>query len=328
MKRALALATALPLLLAAQGDVPELILPIACTLGQNCAVQNYVDADPSPAARDFHCGGRTYDKHGGTDIRLSSMAVQRQGIAVLAAAAGTVLRVRDGVADISVRETGVAAVAKVQCGNAVVIEHAGGLETQYCHMAKGSIAVKPGQRVTAGTPIGKVGLSGETEYPHLHISVRKDGQQVDPFALGAGPGQCDGGRNIWAASSGLRGAYQTGQVLVAGFSTAPVTMAAAQQRGADQQPRPSRAGPALIAFVQTIGLQRGDVQRLTVSAPNGALLAEGRAEPLDRDKAQNIIFSGKKRPQEGWAPGRYAARYVVLRGGKAAIDHRFAFLLP
>ncbi|KKC26964.1 M23 family metallopeptidase [Sphingomonas sp. SRS2] len=326
-KRGLLLVAALPLLLGAAGDMPELVLPIACKLGVDCAVQNYVDIDPSPGAKDFHCGQRTYDKHRGTDIRLQSMAQQRQGVAVLAAAAGTVLRARDGVADISVKETGKAAVDKIECGNGVVIGHAGGLETQYCHMAKGSITVKPGQRIAAGAPIGKVGLSGNTEYPHLHISVRKDGRDADPFALGAKPGQCDGGRNIWAASSGLTRGYQSGQVLNAGFATGPMTMAAAQEYGENQRPRPSRSAPALVAFVQSIGLQRGDVQRLVVTGPGGATLAEGKLPALDRDKAQTIIFTGKKRQAAGWPAGRYSARYRVMRGDQAVIDRRFHIML-
>jgi len=327
MTRGLLLVAALPLLLGAAGDVPDLILPVACKLGVNCAVQNYVDADPSPAARDFHCGKRTYDKHGGTDIRLQNMVQQQQGVAVLAAAAGTVLRVRDGVADVSVKEIGRAAIDAVECGNGLVIEHGGGIETQYCHMAKGSISVKPGQRVAAGAPIGKVGLSGDTEYPHLHIGVRKDGVQVDPFALGAKAGQCDGGRNIWAVTSGLAKGYQAGQVLNAGFATGPVTMAAAQARGEDQQPRPSRAAPALVAFVQSIGLQGGDVQQLTVAAPDGAILAQNHAQPLDRDKAQTILFAGKKLRGASWPAGRYVARYQVMRAGKPVIDRRFAMML-
>ena len=327
MMRGLLLVAALPLLLGAASDVPDLVLPIACKLGVDCAVQNYVDADPSPAAKDFHCGKRTYDKHGGTDIRLQSMAQQKQGVAVRAAAAGTVLRVRDGVADVSVKQAGQAAVDSIQCGNGVVIEHAGGLETQYCHMAKGSIGVKPGQRVAAGAAIGKVGLSGNTEYPHLHISVRKDGVQADPFALGAKPGQCDGGRNIWSPASGLAKGYQAGQVLNAGFATGPVTMAAAQQWGEQQQPSPSRAAPALVAFVQSIGLQGGDVQQLAVTAPDGMILAENLAQPLDRDKAQTILFAGKKLRAASWPAGRYAAHYQVLRGGKPVVDRRFAIVL-
>lgn len=317
----------LPLLLGAGGSAPGLVLPIACKLGQNCAIQNYVDLDPSPAASDYRCGSRTYDKHSGVDFRLQSMAQQRRGVAVLAAADGTVLRGRDGVADISVKEAGKDAVANMECGNGLVIRHAGGLETQYCHMAKGSIAVKPGQQVKAGTPIGKVGLSGNSEYPHLHFTVRMNGTVVEPFAAGIAPGQCSGGQSLWAPAAGLANAYKAGEVLNAGFATGPVTMASVQENGVDQTPRPTRAAPALVAFVQAIGLKGGDVQRITLLAPDGSVIADNRGQPLDRDKAQTLLFSGKKTPTAGWPAGRYVGHYVVERKGKPVIDKRFALQL-
>lgn len=315
---------ALPLLIGAGGAAPKLILPIACKLGQNCAIQNYVDLDPSPAVSDFRCGGRTYDKHSGIDFRLTSMAEQRRGVAVLAAADGTVLRGRDGVADVSVRDAGKGAVANMECGNGVVIGHAGGLETQYCHMAKGSISVKPGQQVKAGTPIGKVGLSGNTEYPHLHFTVRLNGAVVEPFAAGVEAGQCKGGTSLWSPAAGLDGAYKAGEVLNAGFSAGPVTMAGLQESGANQLPRPTRTGPALVAFVLAIGLQGGDVQRITLTGPDGAVLLDNRGQPLDRDKAQWMMFAGKKRPAAGWPAGRYVAHYIVMRSGKPVIEKRFS----
>lgn len=327
MKRGFFLLAALPLLLAADGGLPELALPIACKLGRSCAIQHYVDVDPSPAARDHHCGARTYDKHDGTDFRIRSMVQQRAGVRVLAAADGTVLNRRDGMPDVSVRVAGKASVAGKECGNGVVIRHGGGVQTQYCHLARGSLLVKPGQVVKAGAPLGNVGMSGDAEFPHLHFIIRQRGQAVDPFAVGAKPGQCDGGRNIWARSAGLARAYQAGEVLVAGFATGPMTMMAAQDRGEDQRPRPSREAPALVAFVQSIGLEGGDVQQLTVTAPDGSILADNRAEPLNRNKAQTILFTGKKRRAAAWPAGRYAARYQVLRAGKAVIDHRFAIAI-
>ncbi len=68
-----------------------------------------------------------------------------------------------------------------ECGNGVVLTHENGFETQYCHLAKGSIDLREGQRVQAGDVIGQVALSGKTQFPHLHLSVRQNGQEVDPF---------------------------------------------------------------------------------------------------------------------------------------------------
>ena len=168
-------------------------LPIACTPGEDCVVQNYFDHDPSPARRDHMCGHMTYDGHDGIDFRLPSMSALRRGVPVLAAAAGRVEAVRDAVPDDGM-ERGAEAIAGIDCGNAVVLRHDGGWVTQYCHMARGSIAVTPGQTIARGTALGLVGYSGRTRFPHLHLTVRRDGKPVDPFApdrpadaCGAGP---------------------------------------------------------------------------------------------------------------------------------------------
>jgi hypothetical protein len=82
-----------------------------------------------------------------------------------------------------------------------------------------------------------------------------------------------------------------------------------------------------VAFVQSIGLKAGDVQKLSLRGPDGALLAENPPAPLPRDQAQSILYVGKKRPPGGWAAGSYAVRYVVQRKGKAVIDKAFRLQL-
>ena len=328
MKRGLTLLAALPLLLAADGDVPELVLPVGCKIGQSCFIQHYVDVDPSALARDYRCGSaRTYDKHDGIDFRIRSMVQQRAGVPVIAAAHGTVINIRDGVRDISVAVAGKASVAGKECGNGVLIRHGQGVETQYCHLARGSVRVKPGETVSAGSVLGNVGMSGNAEFPHLHFIVRRGGKAIDPFAYGAGAGLCAGGRNLWKEATELGLSYKAGEVINAGFATEPLTMDAVQERGDNQQPRPTRQSPLLVAFVQAIGLEGGDVQVLNVSAPDGSTLSENRAAPLDRNKAQWLIFTGKKRQASLWPAGRYSARYQLIRKGKVVIDRRFAITL-
>ena len=82
-----------------------------------------------------------------------------------------------------------------------------------------------------------------------------------------------------------------------------------------------------MAFVRAIGLRARDVQRLTLADPAGTVIAETRADPLDRDKAQWMVFSGVRRPSSGWRPGSYTARYTVERAGATALDHRFSIEL-
>src|SRR5580698_11206868 len=161
--------------LSASETLPRFGLPIDCELGKSCFVQNYLDHDTTGGSRDFSCGGRTYDGHDGTDFRVPSIAIQKDGVRVLAVADGLVTRVRDGVEDISVRVGGKALIRGKECGNGAVIEHAGGWSSQYCHMANQSMRIRPGQRVSLGQAVGSVGLSGDTEFPHLHLTIRHNG---------------------------------------------------------------------------------------------------------------------------------------------------------
>jgi hypothetical protein len=307
----------------AQAQRLNLALPIQCRPGADCEIQNHVDRDPGPGATDYRCGTRTYQGHDGVDFRLPTVARQRQGVAVLAAADGQVVRVRDGVPDVSVRTTGTSAVDGRECGNGVVIRHAGGFETQYCHLARGSIGVQPGDAVTTGAVIGRVGLSGRTEYPHLHFVVREAGAIVDPFAYRAPDGACEGGRSLWRAELDAALPYRARAILNTGFATQALSMDAIEEEPA----RPTLDAAALVVYARAIGLKAGDVQTVTLQGPQGAVLASNTALPLPRHQAQSMLFAGVRRPVDGWARGRYIGRYVVRQGGQTVLERTFEFRL-
>ena len=67
-----------------------------------------------------------------------------------------------------------------QLGKAVYVSHGYGLVTRYGHLS--SIDVEPGQRVSRGDPIGRVGSTGKSTGYHLHYEVREDGRAVNPVA--------------------------------------------------------------------------------------------------------------------------------------------------
>jgi murein DD-endopeptidase MepM/ murein hydrolase activator NlpD len=65
-------------------------------------------------------------------------------------------------------------------GNAVILDHGGGLGTLYAHQS--SVAVQTGQRVERGQVVGYVGSTGMSTGPHLHFEVRISGSPTDPMS--------------------------------------------------------------------------------------------------------------------------------------------------
>ncbi|MGN6331981.1 MAG: M23 family metallopeptidase [Motilibacteraceae bacterium] len=65
-------------------------------------------------------------------------------------------------------------------GNKIVVRHADGTTTWYCHL---SAYVVRGGAVKAGEVIGRVGSTGNTTGPHLHLEVHPGGGgPVDPYS--------------------------------------------------------------------------------------------------------------------------------------------------
>jgi hypothetical protein len=312
----------LGVMVGAAASAIELELPVACEVGRTCFIQNYVDADPSAAAKDYTCGTLTYEGHDGTDFRIPSRG--QSNVKVLAAAAGTIARIRDGVSDGDFHESGRNAVQGLECGNGIIITHVDRWETQYCHLAKGSVRVKPGDQVQAGDELGQIGLSGLTEFPHLHLTVRHHGKIVDPFAYEAASG-CGSGKQLWVSGLHSQLAYRERAVLNAGFTSRPVTMDFIERGGADGEHLTVNA-LALVAFIRAIGLKAGDTQWLALRDSNERVIAENRVT-LERDKAQTMLFAGRKRPKGGWDKGSYTATFIVERDAHVVLRKSFTLVL-
>ena len=65
-------------------------------------------------------------------------------------------------------------------GNAVIINHGGGISTLYGHCQ--SLEVSTGQSVAQGELIAECGSTGNSTGPHCHFEVRVNGEPVNPLA--------------------------------------------------------------------------------------------------------------------------------------------------
>jgi murein DD-endopeptidase MepM/ murein hydrolase activator NlpD len=311
--------TVLIFLFAAPALALELALPVACSLGTDCWVQQYADHDAGAGSADYACGVASYNGHDGTDIRVLHTGVD---VAVLAAATGRVKAVRDGVVDRLVKtEADLAAVAKTECGNGVVITHEDGWETQYCHMRKGSVAVKAGDVVAPGERLGLIGYSGEAAFPHVHVTVRKNGKLVDPFSADDMTDCKAADRSLWSASAQKALAYQASELLLLQWANT-----AFSEEDFDSGKFPAlEALPnetALVANSMAINLYKGDIVSLTVTVPGQEPVASRVV--LKRNRALQRLFAGKKRNGD-WPRGRYMARFEVVRGDVVVVSREISF---
>jgi hypothetical protein len=235
-----------------------------------------------------------------------------RGVEVLAAADGTVLRLRDSMPDVSIRETGADAVRDREVGNGLIIDHGNGWETQYGHLRLHSIKVKPGDIVTAGQPVGLIGLSGNTEFLHLHFEIRHEGVSIDPYSglpLGGGCGKTD--HALWTDTALAQLPYRTEAPFDAGFANGPVDFAKARA-GAYAADSLSTDTPALVFWAEALGARAGDEETIRLVAPDGATLVDA-TEKLAETKVQRSRFAGVKRPAGGWAAGVYRGEYRITR---------------
>lgn len=304
----------------AQGDEFRVGLPIDCAMGTDCFVQSLVDIDEGPDRRDYQCSQATYDGHKGTDIRLRNIGALLKGVPVLSVAPGTVVRLRDGVADDLSLSGQYKTRSGQECGNGLIVDHGDGWESQYCHLKEGSVEAREGDKVTVGQPIGLVGMSGKTEFPHIHMTLRKDGKVVDPYS-GLSPGDdCRSEKtSLWTKAAADVLSEPMFQLVDFAFTDRPVKPVDTERLRQDRWPLPERNGPALVAYLRVINLEPTDSQSVIITGPQG-MIAEMPIEPQDRFKARYVAYVGKKTPRGGWPRGAYQATYKLEREGRILFE--------
>ena len=273
---------------------------------------HYVDLDPGPGALDMACNKLTYDGHKGTDFAITDLKEMQHGVSVLAAASGTVKAVRDGMEDMAVTITTHHEIDGKECGNGVLLDHGNGWTTQYCHMKKDSVQVHPGERVEAGQSLGLVGLSGETEFPHLHFAVRHLDNVIDPFTGQTADAGCRVDKTpLWQDDVVNKLSYRPFVAYNLGFADGPVK-ALQVRAGKLRDFTPTPTSKALVFWADSIGVYPGDAMTLRLFNPAGEVLAE-HTQTFDRFYIRRFQFIGKKLRSTPWPSGVYRGEIVLTR---------------
>lgn len=134
-----------------EGGAPQFSIPIgepATTLPSG---------DSFGACRTFN--GEPKSRHTGVDYLVG------KANNILSIADGTVVLVAD----------------HFFAGKSVYINHGNGLVSMYFHMSE--LSAKKGQKVKKGDAIGKVGETGRTTGPHLHLGIRWHNERINPNHL-------------------------------------------------------------------------------------------------------------------------------------------------
>ena len=130
-------------------------------------------AGPSGPVSDLPVSGSVSSGFGMRKHPVTGKMSGHRGMDI-AAPAGTPLRATlPGVVD------RVSANEHNDGGNYIVVDHSDGSERKYLHM-QGPTALQPGDQVSVGQELGKVGSTGRSTGPHLHYEIWRDGKPVNP----------------------------------------------------------------------------------------------------------------------------------------------------
>lgn len=301
------------------GTEIELALPLDCKPGVSCFVIKYVDTDPSEGAKDFECGPLSNDGHSGTDIRLLSYREMEAGVNVLAAADGKVVDARDGMPDVSSRLVEYDAVTARGFGNRITIRHANGYITNYAHLKRGSVKFKKGDMVKQGQILGQVGMSGLSEFPHLHFDLVHKKKRLDPFSGVHANGGCGNfTNNYWNTETEAVFNYEPTFLISAGFSQVELNRSAKEYQLYDDRV-PAKTN-RLLLNVYFAGARAGDEFSIQIFYPNNkGILFDGKSN-FKRDYFTRQTSGGKNSITKELPKGTYVGKFILTRGEQEILN--------
>jgi len=274
------------------------------------------------------CGLATYQGHDGWDIRLRSLRDITQDAPVLAVADGRVARTRDGIADrIYDDAEDKGRVAEKECGNGVLIEHANGLSSQYCHLKNASVLTQPGAQVQKGQRIGAIGSSGLAEFPHVHLSIRLDGKLTEPLTgrlLGNANVACGNLSGSLFEPAGVRALDRPSvAILEFGLADAVPDLPDLVRNGAP--PLAKNRGKETVAWLWAINVEAGYQVRFKLEGPDETILVDHTTNALLQRNANYLAYVLRK---SATPSGKYRLHVEILNADRSIETKDGLFVVP
>jgi hypothetical protein len=287
--------------------------PLDCQAGQSCWIIGYPDlSGDAGVAKDFKCGPGATDNDVFLRLGLPDAGTIPLDMRVLAIDDGVVMDATDGVSDIVASSKANIKAGTPTCGNGVVIKHASGMESVYCHMRRNSIAVESGEQVQKGQTLGVAGQSGIALWPQLGFALRKGGYFLDPITSAT-----------IAEGCGMKGTpvmtmpyeftqYQPVAIVSLGFANGPVSAQAMALGKAVRFAGLNSEEKAINLWGMILGVRKGDRIEIRLRDPRGRtfyytdILA-------DADAARMPVNAVRERGYSRWRAGLYTGELTVTR---------------
>lgn len=173
-----------------------------------------------------------------------------------------------------------------------------------------------------------VGMSGLTEFPHLHYGYIDKKQVIDPFTGRNSTTTCglEDAKPLWDRS--LKLTYQPLTIQAAGFTNEVPTMQKLSEE-ATMLPALSFTDDKIVFWAMFLGVRVNDKITLEIINPNNKMLASEEIVQ-NRTRARQLYYIGKRLDKTKLQEGAYSAVAKIKRqqqDGELIEETKFATIL-
>lgn len=188
-------------------------------------------------------------------------------------------------------------------------------------MLKDSITIKENQEVKKGQVLGFVGLSGKTEFPHLHITVKRNNIVLDPF-LGTEPSinyNCNNSSqtdkaSLWDDATYAKLKYIDTAILNF-YTTTKIPTKFLARTGQYRESTIDKNSKNIILWADIMGVQKGDNILFEIVDTNGNNVFKSIQE-VPKKYVLYFIYAGERLNKNKFSKGEYTSKLTLTRDNK------------